>query len=541
VHDNRPSTADDVFLVVLGIGILLCMALYALVVYVIIPLVIFAAVVGVIGLIIAGMVWYVRSHAWLIGGVLMLVLNLFAGALTVYAAMLAHKSMSDSNAASAAVLTGLLLLLTLLASARLRPVVRHKDAEAKWAELQQQRQEELLASERQARQEDEERRKREEQEHILHPGDIWLSSSPTPCGEQVVVQIKGSYSYRICNNSPQKFYADGCYEWFEGNNPGMYKPHNSLFFDGDAEPARPFVELRPSHVYRFLHVGTGEPLAVFLRRDHAFTSFCENDDSLTISIEPLSPADHAFFCAEQEQEQRAKADERRREDEEAAAKREREARELEGRRRHRLRTLEARYDRADLAWRSDPAARLRYARDHHDDLLSRRTAIIHAFESFHRDTDFTEAVRTNYADWYGKIDDVFYFEMVSIAESLPKEPPRQKLTAEERQAKFERHRARAMERERVRIDDESAMLAVAFESVEELLDARNAKIAEIRARSDLDRGEQDELIRVLKAVTDHRLAQFSKEQRDGAAHDAAGREAWTPSTAPAPEPVVLDE
>lgn len=43
--------------------------------------------------------------------------------------------------------------------------------------------------------------------------------------------------------------------------------------------------------------------------------------------------------------------------------------------------------------------------------------------------NFTEALRTTCSDWYGRIDEVFYFEMVSIAENLPCKPTR---TPEER-------------------------------------------------------------------------------------------------------------
>lgn len=159
--DDRPSTADDIFAVVFVVGALVCMVLYALVVYVIIPLVIFAAVVGVIGLIIAGMVCYVRSHAWLLGGFIMLLLYCFALALVVYTTMLAHTSMTDSSAASPAVGTGVLLLITLLLIALIRPVVKRRGAEAERAELQQQRRAELLESGRQAQHEAAERRMRQ--------------------------------------------------------------------------------------------------------------------------------------------------------------------------------------------------------------------------------------------------------------------------------------------------------------------------------------------------------------------------------------------
>ena len=360
MHDDQRSSADDVFAVIFVVGALLCMAVYALVVYVIIPLVIFAAVVGVIGLIIAGMVCYVRSHTWLLGGFIMLLLYCFALALVVYTTMLAHTSMTDSNAASPAVLTGLLLLLTLVVIARLRPVVRRRDAEAERAELQQQLQQELLESERQARHEAAERRKREETRK------------------------------------------------------------------------------------------------------------------------------------EEERQERAAAD---REEERLQDIRRREAEEMEEGRHERFRTIQVRYGDAHFAWRTMDEELTRYAREHRTELLDpkRTKEIIRDYYTFNdEDLDFVEWLRINHTDLYHRIDEVFYYRARTIAESLPKDytppkPPRPKLTPEERQAKFERYRERALERDRIQAQDRMAAVRQKLDLVRQFREDLDAY--------DLDEDERDRYVK----------------------------------------------
>lgn len=258
----------------------------------------------------------------------------------------------------------------------------------------------------------------------LRPDEVWRSSAPIPPGVDVAVQIEGTYAYCITNGNGRQ-YADGRYTWTEAMNPGAYKPHDFLYFDANDKAAVPFFENRPLHTYRFLYTGTGMHMEVFLRRHAAFIYYC-GDPRLTISIGPLSPADQEFFRAEQEAQQHAQEDDRRRKEEAAAAERQREAEEREHCRQRRLQTLEVRYSKPDLSWRTDASARLRYAQEHRGELLKRRQETIADFEAFHRDSDFTERLRTAPAPWHARIDEIFYFEMVSIAENLPREPARDK-------------------------------------------------------------------------------------------------------------------
>jgi hypothetical protein len=276
----------------------------------------------------------------------------------------------------------------------------------------------------------------------LRPDQLWCSSSPIPRGVKVAVQFTGTYSYQVANAGTQ--HADGYYAWLAGTTPGQYTPHNFLYFDDHDEPEVPFHQDRALHHYRYIYTGTGTHMTVFLRRHPSSYISSYLDSSLTMTIAPLSPEDLAFFRAEQEAEEQRRleeaareeeaaaaerareADERKRKAEEAAAKKQREAHELEQRRRTRLQTLEARYNKPDLAWRTDASARLRYAQEHRGDLLKRRQEIIADFEAFHRDSDFTERLRTSHAPWHARIDEIFYFEMVSIAENLPREPARDK-------------------------------------------------------------------------------------------------------------------
>jgi hypothetical protein len=207
----------------------------------------------------------------------------------------------------------------------------------------------------------------------------------------------------------------------------------------------------------------------------------------------------------------------------------------------RLEALEAAYQAA--CHYCDQEFVEQYAEVYADDLVARRDEIRRRYTTFHRDQEFMTLLSDQaphllrFVKW--EVEALALAEKFVIIRAKEEHKP---LTPEEKAERIRRFRERAIERERTRIDDATAMAAVAFESIEELLDARNAKIAEIRARVDLDSAEQEERIRAITAITDHRLTRFSSEgTRDGTAYDKTGREAGTPSTAPAPEPVVLDE
>ena len=101
---------------------------------------------------------------------------------------------------------------------------------------------------------------------------------------------------------------------------------------------------------------------------------------------------------------------------------------------------------------------------------------------------------------------------LAIAERLdvdpPAQPSRQKPTTKQR-------RENMVEWERVKIDDDTAKAFVAFESVDSLLDAREAKIAEINERVDLDEDQKQERIHIIRTVADVRLAELQKGSSNG--------------------------
>jgi hypothetical protein len=237
------------------------------------------------------------------------------------------------------------------------------------------------------------------------------------------------------------------------------------------------------HKYRFRYTGTGMHMTVLLREHPAFCYYYDGYiPHLSLSIAPLSPEDYAVFRTEQEAEQQHQEDERRREEEAAAAERAREVEErrraaeaaeaqrqraaeaLAAQRRERFRMIQARYGDELFAWRTDDAELLRFARENRSGLLeAKRTKdIIRDYSTFNdEDPDFIEWLRSNHLELYHRCDQVFFYRTRALAESLPKDytppkPPRPKLTPEERQAKFERYRERALERDRIHAEDRMA-------------------------------------------------------------------------------------
>jgi hypothetical protein len=250
------------------------------------------------------------------------------------------------------------------------------------------------------------------EENLLRPNCTWWSAEPIPSGSAVKVHITGVYSY----HNGWRF-TDAHTQFHRHDPPGKYNPHQQLYVDNLPDPAVPFRKAEHLHEYDFLYYGTGNRMRLQLK-----TPAPEYyNDGLSVSIQQLDASDRQLLGLNDPE------DERRREEEAAVAereRREREAREVAERRRQRLRTLEARYNKADLAWRSDETARLRYATELRQDLLCRRKDIIEAFEAFHRDSDLIDTLHADHADWYGKIDEVFYFAMLCVAEGLPREPVR---------------------------------------------------------------------------------------------------------------------
>ena len=129
----------------------------------------------------------------------------------------------------------------------------------------------------------------------------------------------------------------------------------------------------------------------------------------------------------------------------------------------------------------------------HELLEAKRTKqIIHDYEHFHEDGDFTDWLRTAHPDLYYRVDAVFAYRARSVAESLPKDytppkPPRPKLTPEERQAKFDRYRQRALERDRIQAEDRMAAVRQKLDLVRQFREDLDAY--------DLDEDERDRYVK----------------------------------------------
>jgi uncharacterized protein YdaU (DUF1376 family) len=318
------------------------------------------------------------------------------------------------------------------------------------ARLEREEQEAAAAAKARARahKEEAERRAAEEQwkqeRQKLRPAEVWRSSAPIPRGVQVAVQIEGTYSYVASTRQGQQ-HTDGHYGWSSGTHPGSYRPHKALFFDASTEPAMPFFENRPLHLYRFLYIGTGTHMEVFLRRHPAFSYYNDQNPHLTLSIAPLTVADQEIFRAEQEAEERRKAAERECEQQAAAAERAREAEEEQRRREeaHRAwqeeqRRIQAQYDwlceqhdYAELACFEDIKFIEGYAAKHRQDLLAHRDDITKEYESFHQHCpEAVQRFRTEQPQLYVRAWPVFRWRCYAAAVRLfveePPPPPQEK-------------------------------------------------------------------------------------------------------------------
>ena len=109
-------------------------------------------------------------------------------------------------------------------------------------------------------------------------------------------------------------------------------------------------------------------------------------------------------------------------------------------------------------------------------------------------------------DLYHRVDEAFFYRARALAESLPKEPPkppRPKLTPEERQAKFERYRERALERDRIQAEDRMAAVRQKLDLVRQFREDLDAY--------DIDEEERD---RIVKEFEDDLLTP-TEEHADG--------------------------
>jgi hypothetical protein len=356
-----------------------------------------------------------------------------------------------------------------------------------------QEREAAAAAEARAREQEEAAKRRAGEQLRLIPNCPLLSSSPIARGEEVMVKVEGTYTYTAASSDIIQ-YADSHYTWSSGMAPGNYLRYDALFFDDSTVSSKPFREERHLHTYWYLYTGTGQHMSVFLRRPFNFSYYYHQDAHLTITLAPLSEADAAFLRSQAAAQAEHEEERQRQLEEEAAAQEREEAEALEAERHDRFRAIQARYGDELLAWRNDDAALSRYAREHRNELLSQKDMINSDYDAFHtEDLDFADWLRINHSELFYRVDEVFYYRVRALAESLPKEEPpppkprRPKLSPEERQAKFERYRARALERDRIQAEDRMAAVRQKLGLLQQFRDDLDAY--------DLDEDERDRLIK----------------------------------------------
>jgi hypothetical protein len=171
----------------------------------------------------------------------------------------------------------------------------------------------------------------------------------------------------------------------------------------------------------------------------------------------------------------------------------------------------------------------RHAKTYAHDIYDRRDEIRDRYVTFYRDEEFVAYL----TDQAPHLLEFVKWEVNALAAAERFLVERGPLPPEEKAARIHRFRERAVERERTRIADETAMAFLAFESVDALLDARDIKIQEIEARDDISTADKEERIRGIRAVTEKRL--------DTLFGDKVPHGQTTPTTPGASTPVVLDE
>lgn len=204
--------------------------------------------------------------------------------------------------------------------------------------------------------------------------------------------------------------------------------------------------------------------------------------------------------------------------EEAAAEEERQRRCKE------LETYQRELDRLKIEFEDRPhfeddAWVAQYAEAHLDELLQEREKIISGHHAFHKNPDYIAYLKEHGPQYYRRAT----WKMRALAAAEAHEvqgKKKQRRTPEE-------FRENALTWERTKIEDETAMALVAFESVEALMDVREAQIAEINARTDLDAAQKEERIRAIQAITEIQL-----EKLQGGNH-------YDQQTPHEPAPVVL--
>jgi hypothetical protein len=334
------------------------------------------------------------------------------------------------------------------------------------------------------------------------PGVQWKSPKPIPHGDFICIVVEGvlknKYVYDA-SSLPYRYGGDACYWWYDDKSRslGKYCRLKNLHIDSSSTDASPFDEQHLENQYRFAYRGRGAILYLFFNEQAAFKGKGYSGDyyfkgSLTVTLEPLSEeailsakegkiALHGLEISPEERQ----AIKHQKQNEAALAR------------------LLGEYEEQPLL--SDAKYLDDYARRNQADLLASAEEILADHREFQGNHELVTILKNDHPEIYERrlwqLRVLQRALQADVAE--PDIPP--KSTAEERQQKFRAFRERAVEKERVHIEDDQAKVMVAFEAVERILDARELKIAEINDRDDLSPEAKDERIRGIRAMTEHQL------------------------------------
>jgi len=328
------------------------------------------------------------------------------------------------------------------------------------------------------------------QRFTLKPHTPCTSPEPLPHGSWFIVTIEGLWrvSERGVEDSvhpdPTLYGIDAAYVGPCAKPVGAWQHHHMLFFDDATEPATSFHHDRHHHRYSFAYTGIGDKLVLLLEvppvcAGHTFW----HHDTMSVMVREMSPAERAEYKAPPavpvrnlEEEQRQSYLDR-------------------------LRPLKVEYSGRrhldDAQWLEQ------YTTTHLHDLLNDRTRITKEHRDLHADPDFVRLFMETEPELYARV--TWEYRALCRAEELEPGNPtkRPKLSPEERQAKFERYRQRALERDRIQAEDRMAAVRQKLNLIQQFRDDLEAY--------DLDEDERD---RHIKELEDDLFAQ-NEENADG--------------------------
>lgn len=291
---------------------------------------------------------------------------------------------------------------------------------------------------------------------FLTPGVETFTPESLPRGINFKITLSGSYECRSYGRVTGR--ADTCYGAARSAN--FTHRYYGLRFDSCLIREEPFEEDRSRHRYFFRYVGTGKKLALLLEPPSDYLqgdSHVSEQNSLLVSILPLSVQEEAFFTAAQKQKEEERQRAATAEAEKRAAARATESQ-------ARFQELEHRYGGEDFRFLEDPTHIADHAKKYLTKLLSQRDKILSDYSHFMRDTEFIAYLKNTAPHLLARAT----WEWRALAHAMqldvqqppepPPPPPRRKLTMEE-------VRALKLKRQQAQIGDKIALRKNRIEAI----------------------------------------------------------------------------